>query len=84
MNSVPLSDFKEVGIPNPGMMWFTIIDATVEALLLEEGLYPPRESVYQNQKVFVFLYLGHVSKVYLPICPWYVSPGLVSREWARP
>jgi hypothetical protein len=37
VNSGPLSDWKEVGIPNVGMMWVTIIDATVEALLLEVG-----------------------------------------------
>jgi hypothetical protein len=37
VNSGPLSDWKEVGIPNLGMMWVTIIDATVEALLLGVG-----------------------------------------------
>jgi hypothetical protein len=37
VNSGPLSDWKEVGIPNLGMMWVTIIEATVDALLLEVG-----------------------------------------------
>jgi hypothetical protein len=37
VNSGPLSDWKEVGIPNLGMLWVTIIEATVDALLLEVG-----------------------------------------------
>jgi hypothetical protein len=37
VNSGPLSDWKEVGIPNQGMIWVTIIAATVVALLLEVG-----------------------------------------------
>jgi hypothetical protein len=37
VNSGPLSDWKEVGTPNLGMMWVTIIEATVDALLLEVG-----------------------------------------------
>jgi hypothetical protein len=85
VNSGPISDWKEVGIPNLGMMWVTIIDTTFEALLLEFGKASNHpERLDKNQKVFVFLYLGHISKVYLPIRPWDVSPGLVSREWARP
>jgi hypothetical protein len=34
-NSGPLSDWKEVGIPNLRMTWVTIREATVDALLLE-------------------------------------------------
>jgi hypothetical protein len=37
VNSGPLSDWKEVGTPNLEMMWVTIIEATVDALLLEVG-----------------------------------------------
>jgi hypothetical protein len=37
VNSGPLSDWKEAGTPNLGMMWVTIIEATVDALLLEVG-----------------------------------------------
>jgi hypothetical protein len=32
----------------------------------------------------VCLHSGHICKVYLPIRPWDVSPGLVRREWAGP
>jgi hypothetical protein len=70
VNAGPLSDWKEVGIPNLGMMWVTMIDATVEALLLEvRKASNNRESVHQNQNVIVFFHFGYVSKIYLPICP---------------
>jgi hypothetical protein len=37
VNSGPLSDWKEVGTPNLGMIWVTIIEVTVDARLLEVG-----------------------------------------------
>jgi hypothetical protein len=37
VNSRPLSDWKEVGTPNLRMMWVTIIEVTVDVLLLEVG-----------------------------------------------
>jgi hypothetical protein len=85
VNSGPLSDWKEVGIPNRGMIWVTVIDATVVALLLEVGKVPPipRKCLPEPEGT-VSLYSGHICKVYLPICPRDVSPGLVSREWAGP
>jgi hypothetical protein len=37
VNSGPLSDWKEVSIPNLGMIWVTIRETTVDALILEVG-----------------------------------------------
>jgi hypothetical protein len=78
VNSGPLTDWKEIGTPNLGMMWVAIIEATVDALLLEVGKASTHPE--KDQKVIVFLYSGHIFKVHLPICPWDFSPGLVSRE----
>jgi hypothetical protein len=67
------------------MMWVTIIDATVEALLLEVGkasTHPEKVST-KTKRYLCFFTLGMLV-VYLPIHPWDASSGLVSREWVKP
>jgi hypothetical protein len=78
VNSGPLSDWKEVGIPNLGMMWVTTIEATVEALLLEVGkasTHPEKVST-KTKRYLCFFTLGMLVK---SICQ--SAPGMHPMAW---
>jgi hypothetical protein len=74
----PLSDWKEVGVPNLRMMWVTIIDATVEPLLLEVGkasTHPEKVST-KTKRYLCFFTLGILVK---SICQ--SAPGMCPLAW---
>ena len=82
MNSGPLSDWREEGIPNLGRISVRIRQTTVGAHLLVVGkaLIHPEKRIYKDKEKFNPFDGWHVGEIYLPVLWGKMSANLVGGE----
>ena len=86
VNSRPLSDCRDEGRPNLGIISVRRIWATVWALLFvvrNASFYPSRKGVHKDQEVSDSLNWRHMSKAYLPILCWEAASHLMGWKGDR-